>query len=153
VIDVSFGDSDRDEENVAPLSPSKDPRGALRGLHILVVDDDGDTREMLRQILTHAGALVTTAPGGEAALGILQNVFADVVISDLSMPRRDGRWVVRNLRALGGEQGTVPAIAVTAYRETQLETDALAAGFDAYLEKPLDFRRLIDTIQRVVRQA
>ena len=148
---MSFGDPGRDEENVVPSHADKDPRDALRGLHVLVVDDDEDTREMLRQILTHAGALVSTAAGGEAALGILRNVAADVVISDLSMPRHDGHWVVRNLRALDGRQGKVPAIAVTAYRETQHEAEALAAGFDAYLEKPLDFRQLIDTIRRVVR--
>jgi CheY-like chemotaxis protein len=153
MIDTSFGEPDAGGESASPLSGSKEAAGALRGLHVLVVDDDRDTREMLRQVLTHAGALVTTAADGESALVILKNVAADVVISDLSMPRRDGRWLIRNLRALGGRQGKVPAIAVTAYRETELETDALAAGFDVYLEKPLDFRRLIETILRVVKQA
>ena len=153
MIDTSFGGHDAGAESVSPLSPGKPAPGALAGLHVLVVDDDQDTREMLRQILTHAGALVTTAADGESALVILRNVAADVVISDLSMPRHDGRWVARNLRALGGRQGKVPAIAITAYRETQFETDALAAGFDVYLEKPLDFRRLIETILRVVKQA
>ena len=153
MIESSFGEPDTGAESVSPLSESKNPAGALRGLHVLVVDDDQDTREMLRQTLTHAGALVTTAADGESALVILTNVAADVVISDLSMPRHDGRWVARNLRALGGRQGKVPAIAITAYRETQFETDALAAGFDVYVEKPLDFGRLIETILRVVKQA
>ena len=153
MIDTSFGGHDAGAESVSSLSAGKPAPGALAGLHVLVVDDDQDTREMLRQILTHAGALVTTAADGESALVILQNVAADVVISDLSMPRHDGRWLIRNVRALGGRQGKVPAIAVTAYRETEFETDALAAGFDVYLEKPLDFRRLIETILRVVKQA
>jgi CheY-like chemotaxis protein len=153
VIDTSFGEPEAGEESVSPLSASKGPSGALHGLHVLVVDDDGDTREMLRQFLTHAGALVTTAANAKDALTILKNVAADVVISDLSMPLHDGRWLVQNLRALGGRQGKVPAIAVTAYRETQIEAEALAAGFDVYLEKPLDLRRLIATIQRAVRQA
>ena len=153
MVDTSFGEPDAEGESVSPLMAGKDLAGALRGLHILVVDDDQDTREMLRQLLTHAGALVTTAADGEAALAVLRNVVADVVISDLSMPRHDGRWVVRNLRALDGAPGKVPAIAVTAYRETQLESDALADGFDAYLEKPLDFRRLIETILRVTGPA
>jgi CheY-like chemotaxis protein len=153
MIDTSFGEQDAGAESASSRSSSKPAPGALAGLHILVVDDDRDTREMLRQILTHAGALVTTAADGESALVILRNVAADVVISDLSMPRHDGRWVVRNLRALGGRQGKVPAIAITAYRETEIETDALAAGFDVYLEKPLDLRRLIETILRVVKQA
>ena len=153
MIDTSFGGHDAGAESASPLSAGKTPPGALAGLHVLVVDDDQDTREVLRQLLTHAGALVTTAADGESALAILKNVAADVVISDLSMPRRDGRWLIRNLRALGGRQGKVPAIAVTAYRETELETDALAAGFDVYLEKPLDFRRLVETILRVVKPA
>ena len=153
MIDTSFGGHDTGAESASMLSASKTPPGALAGLHVLVVDDDQDAREVLRQILSHAGALVTTAADGESALAILKNVAADVVISDLSMPRRDGRWLIRNLRALGGRQGKVPAIAVTAYRETELETDALAAGFDVYLEKPLDFRRLIETILRVVKPA
>jgi CheY-like chemotaxis protein len=80
-------------------------------------------------------------------------VCADVVISDLSMPRHDGRWLIRNLRAMGGRQATLPAIAITAYRETEAESEALRAGFDAYLEKPLDFRRLIETILRVVKRS
>src|SRR5262245_33668715 len=142
MIDTSFGDPDAAGENVPPRSPSKEPAGMLRGLHVLVVDDNEDTREMLRQLLAYAGALVTTTPDGEGALAILRNVSADVVISDLSMPRRDGHWVVRNLRALDGSAGKIPAIAVTAYRETQVAADAIAAGFDAYLEKPLDFHRL-----------
>lgn len=153
MIDTSFGEPDAGAESVSPLSGSKEAAGALAGLHVLVVDDDPDTREVLRQLLTHAGALVTTAADGESALVILRNVSADVVISDLSMPRRDGRWLIRNLRALDGRQGKVPAIAVTAYRETEFESDALAAGFDVYLEKPLDLRRLIETILRVVKQA
>ena len=153
MIDTSFGEPDAGGESASPLSGSKEAAGALRGLHVLVVDDDQDTREVLRQLLSHAGALVTTAADSESALVILKNVAADVVISDLSMPRHDGRWLIRNVRALGGRQGKVPAIAVTAYRETELETDALAAGFDVYLEKPLDLRRLIETILRVVKQA
>jgi CheY-like chemotaxis protein len=153
VIDTSFGEPDAGAESASSRPSNKPAGGALAGLHILVVDDDRDTREMLRQILAHAGALATTAAEGESALTILRNVSADVVISDLFMPRHDGRWVVRNLRALGGAQGKIPAIAVTAYRETELESDAIAAGFDVYLEKPLDFRRLIDTILRVVKQA
>jgi CheY-like chemotaxis protein len=153
MIDTSFGEPDANAESVSSLGAGKEAAGALRGLHVLVVDDDRDTREMLRQVLTHAGALVTTAADGESALVILKNVAADVVISDLSMPRRDGRWLIRNVRALEGRQGKVPAIAITAYRETEFETDALAAGFDVYVEKPLDFRRLIAIILRVVKQA
>jgi CheY-like chemotaxis protein len=129
------------------------PVGPLRGLHILVVDDNRDMREMLRQLLTHSGALVTIVADARDAVAVLRNVAADVVISDLAMPQRDGQWMIRNLRALGGQPGKVPAIAVTAYRESQTEWDALAAGFDAYLEKPVDFPRLIETIRRLAAGA
>jgi CheY-like chemotaxis protein len=131
---------------------AKQPPPPLRGLHVLVVDDNRDTREMLQQLLTYTGALVSTVGDAEAALAFLQTALADVVISDLSMPQYDGRWMVRSLRALGGRHATIPAIAITAYRETQAEAAALDAGFDAYLEKPLDFRRLVETILRTVER-
>lgn len=147
--DVTSGGPDA-TGGCAPMpGATKGPHGALRGLHILVVDDNDDTREMLRQLLVHSGALVTTVDSGERALGVLQSVLADVIVSDLAMPRHDGRWLIRSVRALGGRHALIPAIAVTAYRETEAESDALLAGFDAYLEKPLDFRRLIETILRV----
>lgn len=150
--DVTSGGPDDAGGSPSPRGGDKGPHGALRGLHVLVVDDDHDTREMLRQLLTHAGALVTTVDSGDRALVALQNVLADVLVSDLAMPRYDGRWLIRSIRALGGRQAVIPAIAITAYRETEAESDALNAGFDAYLEKPLDFRRLIETILRVTRR-
>lgn len=151
--DVTSGGPDDAGGSTSPRGGAKGSQGALRGLHVLVVDDNRDTREMLRQLLTYSGALVTTVPSGEAALVVLESVLADVIISDLSMPRHDGRWLIRSIRALGGRQATIPAIAITAYRETEIEADALRAGFDAYLEKPLDFHRLIETILRVTGRA
>jgi CheY-like chemotaxis protein len=148
--DVTSGEADAPGGTAASVHDTKGPAGALRGLHVLVVDDNRDTREMLRQLLTHSGALVTTVEGGAAALAVLRSVLADVIVSDLSMPRHDGQWLIRTIRVRGGRHATIPAIAITAYRETEVEADALAAGFDAYLEKPLDFRRLIETIQGVV---
>jgi CheY-like chemotaxis protein len=151
--DTSFGGPEGVGGTVWPLAGAKGPVGALQGLHVLVVDDNRDTREMLRQFLTHAGALVTTVADGEGALAVLRNVFADVVISDLSMPLHDGHWVIRSIRSLGTRQARIPAVAITAYRETEAESEALLAGFDAYLEKPLDFRRLIETIARLAKPA
>lgn len=150
--DVTSGGLDTPGGTASPIRETKGPHGALRGLHVLVVDDNHDTREMLRQLLTHAGALVTTVDGGDGALAVLGSVLADVIVSDLSMPRHDGQWLIRTIRAWGGRHGTIPAIAITAYRETEAEADALGAGFDAYLEKPLDFRRLIGTILHVTRR-
>jgi CheY-like chemotaxis protein len=137
-------------ETTAGGGGAKPLAAPLRGLHILVVDDNRDTRDMLQQLLTYTGALVSTVGDAEAALAFLQTVLADVVISDLSMPQHDGQWMVRSLRALGGHHAMIPAIAITAYRETQAESEALGAGFDAYLEKPIDFRRLVETILRTV---
>ena len=149
--ETGFGAPDDAGGNVSPGAGTKGPQ-VLQGLHVLVVDDNRDTREMLRQLLAYTGALVTTAVDAEGALAVLRTVLADVVISDLSMPRHDGYWVIRSLRAMGGREATLPAIAITAYRETQAEAEALRAGFDAYLEKPLDFRRLIETILSVVKR-
>jgi CheY-like chemotaxis protein len=149
--DESSGGPAPGADGSPPLAETKRPLGPLRGLHVLVVDDNRDTREMLRQLLTYSGAVVTTVGSGDDAVAVLRSVLADVIVSDLSMPNRDGRWVIQTIRSEGGKQAAIPAIAITAYRETEGEAEALDAGFDAYLEKPLDFRRLIETILRVAR--
>jgi CheY-like chemotaxis protein len=125
---------------------SESVRPLLAGLHVLVVDDNEDSREVLSRVLVFMGAIVTTVAGADAALDVVRTITPNVIVSDLSMPDRDGYWLVGMLRAaLPG----VPAIAITAYRESQPEDRAYAAGFKVYLEKPLDFRHLVTAILRL----
>ena len=82
---------------------------------MLVVDDDDDTRELVRTILEYAGALVTLAAGAPAALEVVARLSPDVILSDIAMPGADGYALLRQVRASTPEQAPrIPAIAVTA---------------------------------------
>ncbi|MGZ4203223.1 MAG: ATP-binding response regulator, partial [Thermoleophilaceae bacterium] len=113
----------------------------LRGMRVLVVDDDPETLEAVSEMLRHSGAQVIAARSAEEALRAAQQSGLQVIISDIAMPGTDGYSLIRAIRGLpGAEQANVPAIALTAGdsgRERSLE-----AGFQEYLQKPVDIDRL-----------
>jgi len=117
---------------------------ALQGTHILVVDDDQDALDMLTLVLTDAGAAVRTAASAAEALALLRWIRPDVLVSDLAMPDEDGYSLIRNLRAIERESGhEIPAVALTAYVRVQDRARAVAAGFNLFVEKPVDPVELI----------
>jgi CheY-like chemotaxis protein len=107
----------------------------LEGVHVLVVDDSDDSREILRIALEYCGALVTTAESAERAKRILENLRPHVLVTDISMPD-DGLRLIREVKAVAQKGIDVPAIAVTAHRLRREEL--LAEGFVELVEKPLD---------------
>jgi signal transduction histidine kinase/CheY-like chemotaxis protein len=116
----------------------------LRGAQILVVDDDQDALDMLSVVLTEAGATVRTATSATEALALLRWTRPDVLVSDLAMPDEDGYSLLRNLRAIERESGRqTPAVALTAYVRVQDRVRAQAAGFNVFVEKPVDPEELI----------
>jgi signal transduction histidine kinase/ActR/RegA family two-component response regulator len=117
---------------------------ALQGAQILVVDDDQDALDMLTLVLTEAGAAVRTAASATEALALLRWIRPDVLVSDLAMPDEDGYSLIRNLRAIERESGReTPAVALTAYVRVQDRARAQAAGFNVFVEKPVDPQELI----------
>jgi signal transduction histidine kinase/CheY-like chemotaxis protein len=117
---------------------------ALPGVQILVVDDDQDALDLLTLVLTEAGAAVRTAGSTAEALALLRWIQPDVVISDLAMPDEDGYSLVRSLRAMERGRGReTPAVALTAYVRVQDRARAVAAGFDVFVEKPVDPGELV----------
>jgi signal transduction histidine kinase/ActR/RegA family two-component response regulator len=117
---------------------------ALQGAQILVVDDDQDALDMLTVVLTEAGAAVRTAASATEALALLRWIRPDVLVSDLAMPDEDGYSLIRNLRAIERESGReTPAVALTAYVRVQDRARAEAAGFNVFVEKPVDPEELI----------
>jgi len=117
---------------------------ALQGTQILVVDDDQDALDMLTLVLTEAGAAVRTAASATEALALLRWIRPDVLVSDLAMPDEDGYSLIRNLRAIERESGReTPAVALTAYVRVQDRARAVAAGFNVFVEKPVDPEELI----------
>jgi len=127
-----------------------DGGGSLRGLRILVVDDDRDARRWMGQLLKGADAVVEAVPDVGQALAILQEFAPHVLVSDLAMPEQDGFDLVTYLRSNGYDPQRLPAIAFTAFASAEDKRRALDAGFQAFLAKPLDPTDLLRTIALLV---
>jgi signal transduction histidine kinase/CheY-like chemotaxis protein len=122
----------------------------LEGMHILVVDDQPDARDMLHRLLEEAGARVLVADGARSALALLCAARPDVLVSDIGMPDVDGYELLHRVRALGPERGgDIPALALTAFARPQDQQRALDAGFLEHLSKPLDPAALIGKLARL----
>jgi CheY-like chemotaxis protein len=107
----------------------------LAGIHVLVVEDTDDSRELFRMALEYCGALVTTAASAEEAKRILESLRPHVLVSDIGMPD-DGLELIREVKMVAQTKGLqIPAIAVTAYMDRREEL--LAEGFADLVEKPL----------------
>ncbi len=136
------------------LGDSYEPFTRLDGVHLLVVDDNVDARTIYKQILLYAGASVLVVGSATVAVRALRHVRPDVVISDLSMPRRDGLWLIDWIRKRDVKRGGhLPVIAVTARDDLYLSTTAERVGFDVYLTKPVPPRELFRSISRLARPA
>jgi CheY-like chemotaxis protein len=123
--------------------------GTLDDLRILVVDDEYDARELLAAVLEAAGATVTLVGSAGEALEALAKYPADVLLSDLAMPERDGYDLMSELRTRGLDGGMV-TIALSAQARSEDRERALAVGFDAHVGKPVDPEALAETIHRLV---
>jgi CheY-like chemotaxis protein len=118
--------------------------GALAGLYILVLEDDRDSRQILRQLLTYLGGSVTAVATPTEALSLLRQIEPDVVLVDMMLGRDDGLAFLQRARKRGSR---VPMIAMSAQ---DFDREVLeGAGFVAYLRKPLDHGRLVDTVLAV----
>jgi PAS domain S-box-containing protein len=126
----------------------------LNGIKILVVDDETDTRELIAFLLEQQGAQVTTATSAHEALLVWAQARPDVLLSDIGMPDMDGYMLIQQVRQLSLEQGgQVPAIALTAYAGEMNQQQALAAGFQRHLSKPIEPERLIQVISSLIWSA
>ncbi|WP_414549221.1 response regulator [Anabaena sp. CCY 0017] len=124
---------------------------ALAGFRILVVDDDEDSRVYITTVLAADGANVTTVESAAAALEVLPELQPDVCICDIAMPMEDGYSFIRKVRALTKDKGgQIPAVALTAYTDTEHRLQALEAGFQIHVAKPVDPEELVITIANLV---
>jgi CheY-like chemotaxis protein len=125
----------------------------LRGIRILAVDDDKDTREMLRFILEQQAASVVVVNSVTEAVDSLTNSPPDLILSDIAMPDYNGYALIALVRANDKKVGrTTPAIALTAYTSPADEETALAAGFQRYMSKPFEPGELIEAIRSLVKK-
>jgi CheY-like chemotaxis protein len=134
-----------------PPRTSDEPN--LAGLRILVVDDDADARDLLAIRLQQYGADVIMAASAEAAMEALsqKQLRPDLIVSDIAMPGEDGYSLIRRVRAMEPEQGgRIPAIALTAYSRNKDRVQALAAGFQMHMPKPVNAAELAIAIASII---
>ena len=117
----------------------------LSGLKVLAVDDDGDSVDVVKRILTGRGAEVRTACSMAAATEILRTYTPDVILSDIGMPQNDGYEFIRQLREHAFFAG-IPAVALTALARPEDRTRALNAGFQSHIAKPLAAAELVAVV-------
>jgi PAS domain S-box-containing protein len=122
----------------------------LEAIRLLVVEDEADTLEFLRRLLTTHGATVLTAASAPEALSLVRKETPDVLISDIGLPEMDGYDLIQRVRREPSPARDVPAIALTAYARSEDRTRALRAGFQAHLAKPVEPSELVAMIASFV---
>jgi PAS domain S-box-containing protein len=138
---------------INPNSQPSEDSSNLQGTKILVVDDDPDTLEVAAFTLEQAGASVIPASSAGEALALLSQSPPDVLLSDIGMPGMDGYMLMQQVRSRPPEQGgQIPAIALTAYAGDINYQQAMAAGFQQHLAKPVDPEELVRTIADLMKQ-
>lgn len=135
------------------LMPPDDTTDRLDGLRILAVDDEADTRELLRQGLEYCGATVRVVGSAAEAIDAIMSSIPDILISDIGMPGTDGYDLIRQVRALPPDRGAkVAAIALTAYTRIEDRLQALRAGYDMHVPKPVELTELCAVAASVARR-
>nr|UDM54156.1 TPL3103 [Tolypothrix sp. PCC 7910] len=138
-------ESDRTED----LSPDE---LNLAGIRILTIDDEPDSRDFLTVLLDYYGAEVLTVATSDEFLAALESFRPDVLVSDIGMPEVDGYTLMKQVRSLPPERGgQTPAIALTAYAGEINQQQALAAGFQKHLSKPIDPDLLVQAVAQLVQ--
>jgi PAS domain S-box-containing protein len=137
-------------ESASAMTFPVDKAPTLRGIRVLLVDDEPDALELVSEVLRAQGADVMTAISAQQALALLPNARPHVLVSDISMPDMDGLDLIRALRERTNDQGgQTPAIALTAFTRNEDVERALAAGFQTHLFKPVDVVSLTEAVARL----
>ncbi|HUQ86135.1 MAG TPA: response regulator [Vicinamibacterales bacterium] len=144
------------EVTVTPFRPAPQLTGEvelehLTGVHVLIVEDDTDSRNVLSVLLQRLGAIVEAVSSAKEAYERVSNRPPDVMVSDIGMPEEDGYSLIRRVRQIGGNR-KLPAIALTAYARKQDAEAAMSAGYDCHLPKPVAPVDLIRAIKSVTMQ-
>jgi CheY-like chemotaxis protein len=145
-------DSPADRQPPAEGRADGEP-GRLTGVKVLVVDDEPDGRTLVGRILQECSAQVALAGSAREALGTIGEFEPDVLISDIGMPDTDGYELMRQVRALGGPAGSVPAAALTALARPEDRTRAILSGYQTHISKPVDAVELIAVVAALAGRA
>jgi CheY-like chemotaxis protein len=123
---------------------------ALKGIRVLVVEDDDDTRELLKVLLETQGGSVTITASVQEALSAYDHSRPHVIVADIGMPDYNGYTLIGRVRARDRERGNIiPAIALTAFTTAIDRDTVLSAGFQVHMPKPFEPSRLISVISEL----
>jgi CheY-like chemotaxis protein len=140
----SRGEAHHDHAGPARVKVQVDAN-LLRGIRLLVVDDEPDVREMLADLLSESGADVRAAGSVADAMQVFQQFQPTVLVSDLGMPKEDGYDLIRRIRLTS----TIPALALTAFAGAEDKRRVLASGFQMHMAKPVRLDALLEAIARL----
>jgi CheY-like chemotaxis protein len=142
------------DTDVGDVEEPDDDAPSLRGVTVLVVDDDPQTRDFVQTALEHYGACVVTASTAREARDRFQRQPPDVLVSDLVMPGEDGLQLIRQIRALDETHGgRTPAAALTGLARTEDRRRALNAGYQMHVAKPIDPYELASSVEQLVHSS
>lgn len=145
IVDEIVTPRSADGERYASLSPAfQNP--ALRGVRVLVVEDDPSTCELIARTLRERDCEVVAVCSVERALNAVKNFEPDVIVSDIAMPEQDGYELLRQLRTQGRSRRRIPALALTALSSDEDRRHAFAAGYRMHLTKPVDSSALTEAV-------
>jgi two-component system, cell cycle response regulator DivK len=116
---------------------------------VLLVEDTEDNRQMMRRLLEMSGFRVVEATNGREAVEVASQVQPQIILMDLSLPIIDGLAATRQIRNLP-ELNTVPIVAVSAHDTADFHSEALDAGCDAYVTKPINYTELEHLVTRLI---
>jgi signal transduction histidine kinase/CheY-like chemotaxis protein len=133
------------EGGLARSKPHRLDENLLRGVRLLVVDDEPDVREMIAELLADCGAEVRAAGSVADAMDLFEHFHPTVLVSDLGMPKEDGYDLIRRIRMTS----TIPALALTAFAGAEDKRKVLASGFQMHMPKPVRLDALLEAISRL----
>jgi PAS domain S-box-containing protein len=136
--------------SASPAKQTTPAKSILKGVRILVIEDEPDTREMIVQAMKQRGAKPAQADSAKKALQLLEQQPYDLVISDIGMPDLDGYAFIRKLRSMKSPASTVPAIALTAYAGEHDRKLSIEAGFNTHIPKPITLTELVRVIGKLI---
>jgi CheY-like chemotaxis protein/two-component sensor histidine kinase len=145
----------QDAETPGDESEIRNPKSEiLRGLSVLVVDDEQDALDLLKAVLEMKGARVTAVASAEAAHAALEAAWPDLLLCDIGMPVEDGYQLMRRVRSIESGRGKLtPAVALTAYAGESDRALALDAGYQLHVAKPVDPAALVSLIEGLMAEA
>lgn len=128
-----------------------DPVDSHEVVKVLLVEDTEDNRQMMRRLLEMSGYRVVEAINGAEAVKLASEEKPGIILMDLSLPLIDGLTATRRIRSLPG-LSKVPIVAVSAHDTADFHSEALAAGCNAYVTKPIDYPELEEVVNRLLQR-